>query len=80
VNRVNALLKGRRTVNEVYPKNWYESLPSNQFSVAEFEEFCDARKIIVEQRVCLRGDWRRECTLRPNLLAGYAIYDLASSA
>jgi methionine biosynthesis protein MetW len=78
VNRINALLKGSRTVNEVYSKPWYESLPSNPFSVAEFESFCNARKIVIEDRVYLSGDWRNECSILPNLLAGYAIYDLSS--
>lgn len=79
VNRVNAFLNGRRTINEVYPNPWYESLPANPFSVAEFEEFCHARQIIVENRVCLAGNWRSECAILPNLMAGYAIYDLSSS-
>jgi len=79
VNRVNSLLKGRRTVNEVYSKPWYESLPSNPFSVAEFEDYCDARKIVIENRVYLGGDWRTECSKLPNLMAGYAIYNLAST-
>lgn len=79
VNRMNAFLKGCHTINEVYTKPWYESAPSNQFSITEFESFCNARKIIIENRVCLAGDWRSECALLPNLLAGYAIYDIASS-
>jgi methionine biosynthesis protein MetW len=79
VNRANAFFKGARTVNEVYPKKWYDALPANPFSIAEFEEYCDARQIIVEDRVCLRGDWRSECQFWPNLRAGYAIYDLSSS-
>ncbi|MGB0334331.1 MAG: methionine biosynthesis protein MetW [Opitutales bacterium] len=79
VNRVSAFLRGRRTINEVYPKPWYESLPANPFSVREFEEFCDARKLVIENRVYLSGNWRTECFKMPNLLAGYAIYDLSSS-
>lgn len=79
VNRANALFKGRRTVNDVYPRPWYESQPANPFSVAEFEDFCHARKIIIENRICLSGNWRSECSVLTNLLAGYAIYDLSSS-
>jgi hypothetical protein len=26
--------------------------------------------------VHLRGDWKTPCTFRPNLFAGYALYDL----
>ncbi|HBR94305.1 methionine biosynthesis protein MetW [Coraliomargarita sp. SDUM461003] len=78
LNRLNVLFKGRRTVNEVYPKPWYESMPTNPFSVAEFEDYCDARRIVIEDKVYLSGDWRSECSKFPNLMAGYAIYDLAS--
>ena len=78
INRLNALFHGNRTVNEVYPKPWYESMPSNPFSVAEFEAFCDERKIVIKNRAYLSGDWRNECRKLPNLLAGYAIYDLSS--
>ncbi len=78
VNRMDAFFKGRRTINEVYSKPWYESLPTNPFSVVEFEDFCDARKIVIEDRVYLSGNWRSECTKLPNLLAGYAIYELSS--
>ena len=79
VNRVNAFFRGRRTVNEVYSKPWYESLPTNPFSVAEFEDYCDTRKIVIEHRAYLSGDWRSRCSTWPNLMAGYAIYDLAST-
>jgi methionine biosynthesis protein MetW len=78
LNRLNSFFKGRRTVNEVYSKHWYESLPTNSFSVAEFEDYCDARKIVIENHVYLSGNWRGECSKLPNLLAGYAIYDLSS--
>ena len=79
VNRLNTLFKGRRVINEVYPKPWYETHPTNPFSVSEFEDFCDARKLVVENRAYLAGDWLSECSIFPNLMAGYAIYDLAST-
>ena len=77
LNRANALLRGRRTLNEVYPKPWYETLPANPFSVLEFEEFCSAHSIQIQHRVYLRGDWDRQCFKLPNLRAGYAIYDIS---
>ena len=77
VNRLTFLLKGQRTINEVYPSPWYETLPSNPFSVSEFDGFCAARQIKIENRVYLSGDWSGECKLLPNLCAGYAIYDLS---
>lgn len=79
-NRTNAALRGRRTVNEVYPNPWYETLPANLFSVSEFEDFCTARDIGIRNKVYLAGNWRSECSFLPNLLAGYAIYDLEGPA
>jgi methionine biosynthesis protein MetW len=78
INRLNLFFKGRQTINEVYRTPWYESTPSNPFSVSEFEDFCHERKVVIEDRVCLSGNWRSECRYFPNLLAGYAIYDLSS--
>ena len=77
LNRLNFLLKGQRTVNEVYPRQWYETLRSNPFSVSEFDAFCATRAINIENRVYLGGDWSGECKCLPNLFAGYAIYDLS---
>ncbi|MFU8848520.1 MAG: methionine biosynthesis protein MetW [Opitutales bacterium] len=79
-NRLNTVLHGRRTINEVYPTPWYSSLPANPFSVAEFEDYCQAKNISIGTKVYLAGNWRSECRLLPNLLAGYAIYDLAMEA
>ena len=39
-NRCNAFFRGAKTVNEVYLLPWYESLPANSFSIAEFESYC----------------------------------------
>lgn len=77
LNRFNYAFKGRRTLNEVYNKPWYQSLPSNPFSVHEFDRFCEDRKIKVENRVCLQGDWGKRVKFCPNLFSGYAIYDLS---
>jgi methionine biosynthesis protein MetW len=79
LNRLNYLFKGQRTVNEVYPRQWYEALRANPFSVAEFDRFCATRQIKVEKRVCLSGNWRSRSKCWPNLFAGYAIYDLSRS-
>lgn len=77
INRLNALLRGRRTINDVFPKPWYASLPANPFSVSEFEAYCDERSIAVENKVHLSGNWSSECAFLPNLLAGYSIYDIS---
>ena len=75
-NRLDALLRGQKPDNEVYTTPWHESRPANPVSIADFEKFCAAQGIRINRRVWLRGDWKRPCRLRPNLRAGYAVYDL----
>jgi methionine biosynthesis protein MetW len=76
-NRLDALLRGRKVRNAVYTTAWHESRPANPLSIADFEDFCGARNIRVARRAHLLGDWRTPCRILPNLLAGYALYDLA---
>jgi len=76
-NRVDASLRGRKVRNEVYTTEWFESRPSNPVTVADFEHFCAAKEIRIARRAYLRGNWRTPCRTLPNLLAGYALYDLA---
>jgi methionine biosynthesis protein MetW len=75
-NRFDNLVRGRKPKNEVYTTAWYESRPSNPISVGDFEEFCAIKGYRIARRVHLRGDWKTRCTFRPNLFAGYALYDL----
>jgi methionine biosynthesis protein MetW len=75
-NRVDSLLRGRKVQNAVYPTAWFESRPANPVTIADFEDFCQAKDIRILRRVQLSGDWKSERTLLPNLLAGYALYDL----
>ena len=76
-NRLNALLQGSKIRNEVYTTEWFESRPSNPVTVLDFERFCGAKGIRIARRAHLAGDWRTPCAALPNLLAGYALYDLA---
>ena len=76
-NRLNALLHGRKIRNEVYTTEWFESRPANPVSVADFERFCAAKGIRIARRALLAGNWRTPCRALPNLLAGFALYDLA---
>ena len=79
-NRLKFFVKGRiYAVKDLQKRSWYESQRSNPFSVSEFDKFCNLRKIRIENRTYLSGDLRSECTALPNLLASYAIYDLAKS-
>jgi methionine biosynthesis protein MetW len=76
-NRLNTLLHGRKIRNEVYTTEWFDSRPANPVSVADFENFCAEKKIRVARRAHLAGDWHTPCRSLPNLLAGFALYDLA---
>jgi methionine biosynthesis protein MetW len=76
-NRLDAFWGGRKPRNAVYTTAWHESRPANPATIADFEAFCLERRIRIVRRVHLRGDWQRRCGMMPNLLAGYALYDLA---
>jgi len=75
-NRLDACLRGRKPRNPVYTTEWFESRPANPVTIADFERFCAAKGVSVARRALLRGDWHTPCRFRPNLLAGYALYDL----
>jgi methionine biosynthesis protein MetW len=75
-NRLNALFRGQKIRNEVYTTEWFESRPANPVSVADFESFCAAKQIRIARRAHLAGNWHTPCPTLPNLLAGYALYDL----
>ncbi len=76
-NRLNTLLQGRKIRNEVYTTDWFESRPANPVTILDFEYFCAAKGIRVARRAHLAGNWRTPCHTLPNLLAGFALYDLA---
>jgi methionine biosynthesis protein MetW len=75
-NRVDAFFCGRKPRNPVYTTEWFESRPANPVTIADFERFCAAKRITIARRALLRGDWHTRCAFRPNLFAGYALYDL----
>jgi methionine biosynthesis protein MetW len=76
-NRFYGLVEGRKLRNSVYTTEWAESRPANPLSIADFEDFCQTKGIRITRRVHLLGDWKTPCPTLPNLLAGYALYDLA---
>ena len=80
VNRLNLAIKGRRTINDVYPKPWQDTRPRNPFSLIEFEDFCRDENIQVCRRRCLGGNWTADQNFLPNLFAGYVIYDLEKAS
>lgn len=75
-NRIGMLFRGRKVRNAVYTTAWHESSPANPLTIADFEDFCRVKSIRVVRRALLLGDWRTPCRILPNLLAGYALYDL----
>ena len=76
-NRVHMLLRGRKVRNAVYTTDWFESRPANPVTIADFEHFCATKGIRIARHAYLAGNWRTPCPTLPNLLAGYALYDLA---
>jgi methionine biosynthesis protein MetW len=76
-NRLGTLFHGRKVRNAVYTTAWHESRPANPLTIADFEDFCREKSIRIARRAHLLGDWRTPCSHFPNLLAGYALYDLA---
>ena len=75
-NRIDALVRGRKVRNEVYTTEWFESRPANPLTIADFEHFCVTKQIRIARRAHLAGNWRSPRHILPNLLAGYALYDL----
>ncbi|MET0263160.1 MAG: methionine biosynthesis protein MetW [Rariglobus sp.] len=75
-NRTAAFFLGRKPRNAVYTTAWFESRPTNPATIADFEDFCSLRQLKIAHRAYLGGDWKTTSRLAPNLLAGYALYDL----
>jgi methionine biosynthesis protein MetW len=75
-NRLATVVRGRKLRNAVYTTEWFESRPANPVTIADFEHFCAAKRIRIARRVHLAGNWRSRRNFFPNLLAGYALYDL----
>jgi methionine biosynthesis protein MetW len=75
-NRVYTLFKGKKVKNLIYPTEWDESRPANPVTIADFESFCERKGIKIRRHVHLLGDWKSPSRFLPNLLSGYALYDL----
>lgn len=76
-NRVAFFLRGRKPQNDVYTTPWGEARPANPVTIDDFESFCADQQLTIRRRAVLRGNWREPCAFRPNLFAGYAVYELA---
>lgn len=76
-NRYFLSLKGRRTVNEIFDADWDTARPANEISIVSFKDFCKKNDITINREHFLRGNWRTPCTFMPNLLAGYALFEIS---
>ncbi|MBQ6534570.1 MAG: methyltransferase domain-containing protein [Opitutales bacterium] len=76
-NRLSYALRGERVLNEVFASKWDDSRPMNPICVNSFKEFCQNNDIRILRTHFLRGDWETPCRFAPNLLAGYAIFEIS---
>ena len=79
LNRWFMLVSGTRVQNDVYPRPWYETRRANPVSVGDFERFCRDEQIEIYRRAFLSGDWHTPCRFWPDLLAGYALFEIGYS-
>lgn len=75
-NRLCMALTGSRIINEVFPERWDTARPMNPISINSFKEFCKENDITIARSHFLRGDWETPCAILPNLLSGYAIFEI----
>ncbi len=78
LNRLHFFLKGSRVENEVFPEPWWQSRPTNPISVSSFKVFCKTNDIKISREHYLDASWRKECRFLPELLSGYAIFEITS--
>jgi methionine biosynthesis protein MetW len=68
--------RGHMPVSDSLPYEWFDTPNVHLCTIADFERFCDERRIrIVERKVLTRG---RAVTALPNLLGALAIYHFGS--
>jgi methionine biosynthesis protein MetW len=71
------ILNGRMPVSDNLPYQWYDTPNVHMCTVADFDVFCEQRKLRVLSRLVMNGE--REQTLMPNLLGTLALYRLAKT-
>lgn len=66
------VLKGRMPVSENLPYEWFDTPNVHLCTIADFERFCEERRIrILERKVLTRG---KPVSTLPNLLGALAVY------
>ncbi|MBL8525468.1 MAG: methionine biosynthesis protein MetW [Betaproteobacteria bacterium] len=68
------IVNGRMPVSDNLPYQWYDTPNVHMCTVADFDVFCEQRKLRVLSRLVMNGE--REQTLMPNLLGTLALYRL----
>ncbi len=76
-NRLHLMFRGRRTVNKIFDHDWYSARPANEISIVSFKEYCRKNDILINREHFLRGNWRTPCRFMPNLMAGYALFEIS---
>ncbi|HEX5127541.1 MAG TPA: methionine biosynthesis protein MetW [Rhodocyclaceae bacterium] len=69
--------EGHMPVSDSLPHQWYNTPNVRFFTMADFEQLCEKRGIVVNERVAFDDD--REITIDPNNYASVAIYRLGRS-
>ena len=72
------VLGGRMPVSKIIPYQWYDTPNVHHLTVADFDAFCEVRRIRVLERVVLHEG--RPAGWLPNLLGSLAVYRLEQAA
>ncbi len=81
--RLSVLTRGRMPSSRLLPYTWYDTPNIHLCTIRDFEELAAAESLLITSRVPLDSDGRRAgawVARRPNLLAGGAVYRLATAA
>jgi methionine biosynthesis protein MetW len=71
------VLKGRMPVSENLPYEWFDTPNVHLCAIADFERFCEERRIrIVERKVLTHG---KSVNVLPNLLGALAVYHFGAA-
>ena len=72
------VLKGRMPVSENLPYEWFDTPNVHLCTIADFERFCDERRIrILERKVLTHG---KPVSTLPNLFGALAVYHFGTGA
>ena len=76
--RLQVVFAGRMPVSDALPYQWYNTPNLHLFTIADFENFCEAHGIRVLDRLALHNG--RRVDLLPNLRGTLAVFRFESSS